>query len=118
MWEKQYTSNPNDMSIAAVEKELARRFDAHESDAFCSYVLGCIWKRKNDPRAASAFFASISLFPYFWSCWKALSDMVVNSTLFNSISDSIDNKYILKYFFLLLTTNRLTQVNPSINPYP
>ena len=88
------------MSIAAVEKELARRFDAHESDAFCSYVLGCIWKRKNDPR------------------WKALSDMVVNSTLFDSISDSIDNKYILKYFFLLLTTNRLTQVNPSINPYP
>ena len=77
-------------------------------------MLGYIWKRKDDKRASSAFLASISQFPYFWSCWRALSDVVVTSADFNALSDSIDSRFILKYFFLLLTTNRLTQVLASL----
>ncbi|KAM7458229.1 hypothetical protein BLSTO_00999 [Blastocystis sp. subtype 1] len=115
LWNAQYSENPKSFLITTVETELCRRFEANQSNAFCSYVLGCIWKRKDDKRASSAFLASISQFPYFWSCWRALSDVVVTSADFNALSDSIDSSFILKYFFLLLTTNRLTQSSTPLS---
>ena len=98
------------MDITPIENELFRRYENKQLNSFGLYVLGKIWKQKNDNRSIDVFLASISQFPYCWSCWLELSSSITDSTLFSSICSQLDNQSILKYFFQFHTTSSIMQV--------
>lgn len=98
------------MDITNIENELYRRYDNKQLDSFGLYVLGKIWKQKNDNRSVDVFISSITQFPYCWSCWLELSSSITDSSLFSSVCSKLNNQPILKYFFQFHTTATIMQV--------
>lgn len=118
IWEKEWVMEEKRIDISRIESELIKRFREETIDPFCAFVLGKIWKQKNDTQQAStAFLYSIQQFPYFWCCWVELASIITDSTFFNSLCTKIPNQFILKYFFQLYTTNRLMQVSSIRLPH-
>ncbi len=68
-------------------------------DSFHYYIKGiCLRELNRDNESINSLIKSVNIFPYNWSCWRSLAELIVNEKLFNSVKKQLLNHWIVSIF--------------------
>eukprot|EP01084_Bolivina_argentea_P284181 486940_1 len=85
-----------------IKKREIRLNNANHSDrldAFHFYIKGvCLRELSRDNEAIEALITCVNLFPYNWSAWRSLSELVINEKIFHLVKSKLLNHWICGIF--------------------
>ena len=73
--------------------------DVHQLDAFHFFIKGVVLRELNrDTEAIDALIKCVNIFPYNWSAWRSLSELIVNEKIFILVKSKLLNHWICDIF--------------------
>ena len=77
------------------EKEIKN----NELDGFHYYIKGIILRELNrDKESIESLIKSVNIFPYNWSAWRSLSELVINEKIFIYVKNKLKKHWICDIF--------------------
>ena len=82
----------------SLKREAANQ-SVHSLDAFHFYIKGvCLRELNRDEEAIEAFIESVNRFPYNWSAWRSLSELVINEKIFTLVQTKLVKHWMTDIF--------------------